>query len=101
MVAPAVPATVVAAVVDKMRMGQWLFLALVFYGLALWAFGDQPQLQTLAWKLGNLTVSGFMGYWIDRCAFYDARPDATTTPLWHIRRAIIMAAAMIAVATGL
>ena len=51
-------------------MVQWLALAVVFYSLALWVFGWQPQLQTLCWKLGNLTVAGFMGYWLDRTVFY-------------------------------
>lgn len=86
---------------DKFRMGQWLALALLFYGLALYVFGGQPQLQTLCWKLGNLTISGFMGYWLDRAVFYDTRPDANSNPLFHIRRAIVMAAAMLAVAMGL
>ncbi len=86
---------------DKLRMVHWLALSVVFYTLALWVFGWQPQLQTLCWKLGNLTIAGFMGYWLDRTVFYDTRPDAVTSPLYHIRRAIVMAAAMLAVAMGL
>jgi hypothetical protein len=88
-------------IADKFRMFQWLALALVFYGLALYVFGAEPQLQTLCWKLGNLTVAGFMGYWLDRCAFWYSRLDALSNPLLHIRRAVIMAAAMLAVAMGL
>jgi Putative 2/3 transmembrane domain holin len=86
---------------DKLRMVQWLALAVVFYGLALSLFAQQPQLQTLCWKLGNLTVAGFLGYWLDRRAFWYARLDATSAPLLQIRRAIVMAAAMLAVAMGL
>ena len=86
---------------DKFRMSQWLLLAVVFYATALWVFGDQPQLQTLAWKLGNLTVASFVGYWIDRRAFMDARLDPHSPPLLQMRRAMIMAAAMLAVAMGL
>jgi len=53
---------VVSAVGDRLRMVEWLALAIVFYALALYVFGGQPQLQTLCWKLGNLTIAGFMGY---------------------------------------
>lgn len=86
---------------DKFRMFQWLLIAAFFYDLALLVFGDQPQLQTLAWKLGNLTVAAFVGYWIDRRAFMDARLDPHSPPLLQMRRAVIMAASMLAVAMGL
>ena len=86
---------------DKLRMVHWLALAVVFYALALWVFGGEPQLQTLCWKLGNLTVAGFMGYWLDRNVFWYARPDAVSPPLWHITARDRVAAAMMAVATGL
>ena len=86
---------------DKFRMAQWLLMAVLFYGSALLVFGDQPQLQTLAWKLGNLTVAAFVGYWIDRRAFLDARLNPHSPPLLQMRRAVIMAAAMLAVAMGL
>lgn len=86
---------------DKFRMAQWLALAAVFYGMALTVFGSQPQLQTLCWKIGNLTIASFIGYWIDRRAFMDARLDPRSPALLQIRRAIIIAAAMLAVAMGL
>jgi len=85
---------------DKLRMAQWLALAALFYGLALTVFGGQPQLQTLAWKLGNVTVAAWVGYWLDRRAF--RLPITPKSPgLEQIRRAIIMAAAMLAVSLGL
>ncbi len=86
---------------DKFRMAQWLALASMFYALALIVFGAQPQMQTLCWKLGNLTVAGFVGYWLDRRAFWFARLDAGSDPLLQLRRAVVMAAAMLAVAMGL
>jgi hypothetical protein len=86
---------------DKFRMMQWLLIAAFFYGLALTVFGAQPQLQTLCWKLGNLTVASFVGYWIDRRAFMFSRISASSQPLLELRRAIVMAAAMLAVAMGL
>ena len=86
---------------DRFRMIQWLALAAIFYLLALLAFGAQPQLQTLCWKLGNLTVAAFVGYWIDRHAFMYSRLRVDSPPLLEVRRAIVMAAAMLAVAMGL
>jgi len=86
---------------DRLRMFHWLLFSLVFYGLALYVFNAQPQLQTLCWKLGNLTVAAFTGYWVDRALFWDARVTANSNPLWHIRRAIIMAAAMLSISMGL
>ncbi|MGP1675941.1 MAG: putative holin [Burkholderiales bacterium] len=85
---------------DKFRMIQWLAIAAVFYALALTVFAAQPQLQTLAWKLGNVTVAGFVGYWIDRRAFRKAITPYSP-PLEQIRRAVIMAAAMLSVSLGL
>ena len=86
---------------DKLRMIQWLAFAVGFYGLALFVFGDQPQLQTLMWKLGNLTVASFAGYWIDRTAFWYSRIDVESPPILQLRRAGLMAAAMFAVGMGL
>ena len=83
-----------------LRMIQWLLLAALFYTLALLAFGTQPQLQTLCWKLGNVTLAAYVGFWIDR---HLARAPLTKRSEWyeHIRRAIIVAAAMLAVGMGL
>ena len=86
-------------IADKLRMAQWLLLAVVFYGVALSV--AQPQVQTLCWKLGNVTVASFVGYWIDRRAFYLHRIDVGSEPPMLLRRAIIMAAAMLAVSLGL
>ena len=84
---------------DKFRMIQWLIIAAIFYAVALNV--AMPQVQTLCWKLGNVTVASFVGYWIDRRAFYWARLSETSLPILHLRRAAIMAAAMLAVALGL
>lgn len=86
---------------DKFRMVHWLGFAAVFYGAAMLVFGSQPQLQTLCWKLGNLTVASFAGYWIDRNLFSESRVHSYSSPFLQIRRAIIVAAAMLAVGMGL
>lgn len=85
---------------DQLRMVHWLALAAIFYLLALFTVPGLPQLQTLCWKLGNVTIAAYVGYKIDRNA---ARKPITaaSTDLEYIRRAIIMAAAMLAVSLGL
>lgn len=85
---------------DKLRMIQWLALAALFYGLALLVFGGQPQLQTIFLKLGNITIAAFVGYKLDIHAFRK-RITPFSSELEQIRRAIIMAAAMLAVSLGL
>lgn len=86
---------------DKLRMAQWLLLAAFFYALALTVFSEQHQLQTLCWKLGNLTVAAYFGYWIDRRIFWHNRLCVEAPPLLQIRRAIIVSAAMLSVGLGL
>jgi hypothetical protein len=85
---------------DKTRMSQWLLLSLLAYVVAaiLAGMGDEgmyPRAQTVLWKVGHLNLAAYLGYWIDRNAFRD-RLDPMTPYLGHIRRAIIMAATMIA-----
>lgn len=84
---------------DYFRMGQWLLLGAVFYGLT--QIPDlSPVFQTVSMKLGNVTIGAFLGYWVDRISSrlrikeYSANEE-------HLRRAIIMAAAMICVSLGL
>lgn len=90
---------------DKNRMLQWVALAAVFYfvSIGLSQVGDggiAPQLQTLCWKLGNITIAAFLGYKIDVHASRK-RINEASTDLEHIRRALTMAAAMIGVSLGL
>jgi len=87
---------------DKLRMAQWLFIALAFYAAAmLLAHADAlPRMQTVMYKLGHQTIAAHVGYWIDRSAFRK-RISCGSHPLSEIRRAIVMAACMLAVALGL
>lgn len=86
---------------ETMRMVEWLLLAAVFYigVIALRAANLEPQVQVVLWKLGNVTVAAYVGYWMDRRAF--TRVVITSAPLEQVRRAIIMAAAMLSVSLGL
>lgn len=84
------------------RMFQWLLISLTLYVLAVVLAKAEllPQVQTMSWKLGHETIAAFMGYWIDRSMFRD-RMGADTPPLLQIRRAVIIAATMLAVAMGM
>lgn len=103
------------------RMALWLWVSLALAGLiALLA----PQLLPVsAYKLSLITAAAWIGYWIDRGLFPYARPDALMDRPWSpgapgiappqvapelqvafaaamLRRAGIIAAAMIGVALG-
>lgn len=91
-------------------MIQWLCIAVVLYIAAILiaevnAGSPVPPswipIQTALWKLGNVTLAAFVGYWIDRRAFHQERLNAMSPPLHGVRRAIVMGAAMLAVALGL
>lgn len=87
------------------RMFQWLLIAAALYASAmtLHYFSTGPTLwspiETVLWKLGHVTVAGFAGYWLDRSLFRDriSANDKTC----HMRRAVIVAAVVVAVAMGL
>jgi len=83
------------------RMLPWLVIGLLCYFVTYCLAGNEQlrQFSTVSWKLGNVTVSAYVGYWIDRHLF--ARIDETSQPLIHIRRAIIVGAVVLAVAMGL
>jgi len=92
---------------DRLRMVQWLGFAAVLYAASMLVgfLGVEPGsqwalIQTLCWKLGNVTVAGYVGYKLDVHAF---RKHITpySNGQEQIRRAIIIAAAMLAVGMGL
>ena len=87
---------------DRMRMAEWLAIALVLYAvcITLRTFNVEPQVQVVLWKLGNITIAAWVGYLIDRRAFL-IRMEPDSPPLEQVRRAIVIAAAMLAVALGL
>lgn len=92
------------AIIHKLelhRMLGWLVWAVLFYAVSvhLRNQGLEPQMQVLFWKLGNMTSAAYAGYWLDRRAF--ARVDGSSDSNEQLRRAIVMAAAMISVGLGL
>jgi len=82
-----------------LRMAPWLLVAAALYFTALNI--AQPQMQTLLWKLGHITLGANLGYWIDRTAFRDRYDASKPDPMRALSRAIIMAAAMLGISLGL
>ena len=107
------------------RMFEWLLAAVALCAL-IFLLAPQ-QLPVSAYKISLIAIAGVMGYWLDRSLFPYARPDSflgsettskssSDTPLsfddhpeppndWlfavsMLRRAVIVAAAMIAVGLG-
>lgn len=94
---------------DTFRAGPWLIAALIM--AAIVGFLYPHQLGVLLWSLTKLSLGAYLGYWIDRTIFYYARPGAID---WReagphtayllagcmLRRALIMAAAILALGLG-
>lgn len=79
-------------------MSHWLLVTALLYLLTLVV--HQPQLQTMLWKACLITVAAHIGYWIDKTAFRDTLAPQSE-PTRQLRRAIIIAAAMLAISMGL
>lgn len=96
-------------VIDKLRAWPWLLGALV---TTLVVAAVAPyQLGVLVWSLSKLSLGAYLGYWIDRSVFHYARPHALqptpmSTPQIYgfaaamLRRAIIIASAILALGLG-
>lgn len=78
-------------------MVAWIFISAILYSLA--PHLDTNILQTIAIKLGNVTVAGNVGYWLARTALGRVYPESP--PQEKVARAIVMGAAMLAVSLGL
>lgn len=87
---------------NRTRMIEWLLLAVSFYmgSMLMYRFGVLPEMQGIGRKLGHITVAAYLGYWIDRHLYRD-RLTRNTPAILHIRRAVIVAACILAVAMGL
>lgn len=86
---------------NLLRMIDWLAWAILAYVICitLRTYDMEPQIQTVMWKLGNVTVAAYVGYWLDRRAF--SRLTDENDSIDGVRRAIVMAAAMLTVGLGL
>ena len=83
--------------VDTGRMLVWIVASALFYGAAF--IVEAPILQTIAIKLGNVTVAGNIGYWLSRTAI--GRLNGESSANEKIARAIIIGAAMVGISLGL
>lgn len=94
---------------DKFRAGPWLIGALIATCIVGWLYPH--QLGVLLWSLSKLSLGAYLGYWIDRSIFRYARPGSID---WRdagphtayllagcmLRRALIIAAAILALGLG-
>lgn len=95
------------SLLDKLRLGPWLILALLCATIVGLLYPH--QLGVLLWSLTKLSFGAYLGYWIDRSIFPYARPGNFTYSSAHsmtawamlmLRRALIIAAALIALGLG-
>lgn len=85
------------------RMSEWLWTTVVLVGLV--ALTSPVQLPVMVFKLCQVTLCGWIGYWFDRSVAPNTRPaNADLEPIERsaasLRRAIIIGAAMLAGALG-
>lgn len=84
---------------ERLRMFQWALTAAALY-FAAFLLVKYPQAQIICMKLGHITLASYAGYWVDRHAFRD-RLGWDSPSLFHVRRAMIISAAILAMAMGL
>lgn len=93
------------------RMSEWLLLAVCLSLLVFFYFPQ--QIPVSLYKINLIAIGGVVGYWLDRSLFPYARPDRYCDDDFahfvehdllfiaaQIRRALIVAAAMIAAGLG-
>ena len=94
---------------DNFRSWPWLLGALVATIIIAWQ--APHQITVLVWSLCKLSWGAYLGYWIDRSVFHYARPGSINVNnanektarliAWcMVRRAVIMAAAIMALGLG-
>ncbi|WP_126456714.1 putative holin [Sulfuriflexus mobilis] len=87
---------------DKARAWPWLFFAVITVSYV--SVIAPHQVGVLLWSLSKLCIGAYLGYWIDRSLFKHGRPDHQTelqcrNTAW-LRRAIIVAATIVALGLG-
>lgn len=85
------------------RLRAWPWLASALVALSAVCLIAPYQIGVLIWSLSKLLLGAYLGYWIDRSLFYYGRPHEIADadrPAAMLRRAIIVAAAIIALGLG-
>lgn len=85
------------------RLWGWALITAVLL-LAVWALAPQQAAVTL-YKVSLVTLAAVVGYWLDRSMFPYGRPDDLADDpdafgAAMLRRAIVVAAAMVAMGLG-
>lgn len=94
---------------DRLRLWPWLIGALI--ATAVIGILAPHQIGILLWSLSKLCFGAYLGYWIDRNIFNYARPGKAQfrdgnleaqriVGMWMLRRALIIAAALLALGLG-
>lgn len=84
------------------RMSAWVYISIPL--LIVVVLLSPQKVGLVIYKLNLVTIAAALGYWLDRGAFPYARPDQVAEalmPAAMIRRAVIMAAVVLAMAMGL
>ena len=84
------------------RMVAWVYVSIPL--LLVVGILSSQKIGLVVYKINLITIAATLGYWIDRTAFPYGRPDEVDNvmmPSAMIRRAIIMAACVLAMALGL
>lgn len=84
------------------RMVAWVYISIPL--LVIVVLLAPQKMGLLVYKISLITIAAFLAYRIDRAAFPYARPDQVAEalmPAAMIRRAVIMAAVVLAMAIGL
>lgn len=87
---------------DLFRLWQFPVLTAILL-FVIWFFSP-TNLPVVIWKTALVTLALWLGYWADRLIFHYARPDRVAADFiaWAMmRRAIIIAACVLAMAQGL
>jgi hypothetical protein len=84
------------------RMSTWIWISIPL--LIVVAILSPQKIGLVVYKINLITIAAALGYWIDRTAFPYARPDEVSEGLMSasmVRRSMIMAACVLAMALGL
>lgn len=87
---------------DSLRMSDWLLSAFAWFAVNFFAesLGIPATIRDLSWKLGIVSLSGYMGFRLDRRLFgkYD---DVTATEGRKVCRALVVGSFLLAVSLAL
>ncbi len=81
------------------RMSWFAYVAAILLALVFWI--SPAQFPVVVHKFALITAAAVLGYWLDRHLFPDARTTRTSPDGWMLRRAIVVAACVVAIGIAL